>query len=150
MIKELDFSKAKGITEECIVMANKIDEIIEVLNSITEKPKKSSTLIFDDNKVICKVYDSEVDKTEVIVTDLKATKISKDGIEIIGGELNFSGTICNMECSKATIDDLRCGGRNVDYAPGAFNTPTPWVPCQVDETVLIKANIETLKNNKLI
>ncbi|MBU3103000.1 hypothetical protein [Clostridium gasigenes] len=143
MIKELDFSKAKGITEECIVMADKIDEIIKVLNSITEKPKKSSNLIFDDNKILCKVYDSEVDKTEVIVTDLKGTKISKDGIRVIGGELNVSRIICNTECIKDNISDLRCGGRNIDYAPGAFNTRIDWETCP-------EANIETLKNNKLI
>ncbi|SDO88342.1 hypothetical protein [Clostridium gasigenes] len=111
MIKELDFNKTKSITEECIVMADKIDEIIKVVNSIT---------------------------------DPKATKILKDGIEIIGGELNITGTICNVECCKATVGYLQCDSFKND------SLAISDCKMKVDETLLRKANIETLKNNKLI
>lgn len=74
MIKNLDFNKAKTLTEECMVMSEKIDEIINIVNLLT-MPSMPNVLI-DGNLVSGDI------NLKAIVRNLEVVKANVDDLDI--------------------------------------------------------------------
>ena len=97
MIKKLDFTKSKNIGEDFDVISDKIDEIIDAVNEISEDIKllKTNSLVIDSMATKLRATISDLQSCEASCMDIKAneTKLS----EIISNEKGKLSRIVSIE-----------------------------------------------------
>lgn len=97
MIKKLDFTKSKNIGEDFDVISDKIDEIIDAVNEISEDIKllKTNSLVIDSMATKLRATISDLQAYEASYMDIKAneTKFS----EIISNEKGKLSRVVSIE-----------------------------------------------------
>ncbi|WP_373205971.1 hypothetical protein [Clostridium tertium] len=99
MIKKLDFTKSKNIGEDFDVISDKIDEIIDAVNEISEDIK----LLKTDSLVI----DSMATKLRATISDLQAYEASY--MDIKANETKFSEIISDEKVKVSRVTSIENG-----------------------------------------
>jgi prophage DNA circulation protein len=99
MIKKLDFTKSKNIGEDFDVISDKIDEIIDAVNEISEHIK----LLKTNNLVI----DSMATKLRATISDLQAYEASY--MDIKANETKFSEIISDEKVKVSRVTSIENG-----------------------------------------
>nr|DAE09615.1 MAG TPA: hypothetical protein [Siphoviridae sp. ctDtx1] len=99
MIKKLDFTKSKNIGEDFDVISDKIDEIIDAVNEISEDIKllKTNSLVID----------SMATKLRATISDLQAYEASH--MDIKANETKFSEIISDEKVKVSRVTSIENG-----------------------------------------
>ena len=99
MIKKLDFTKSKNIGEDFDVISDKIDEIIDAVNEISEDIKllKTNSLVID----------SMATKLRATISDLQAYEASC--MDIKANETKFSEIISDEKVKVSRVTSIENG-----------------------------------------
>lgn len=99
MIKKLDFTKSKNIGEDFDVISDKIDEIIDAVNEISEHIKllKTNSLVID----------SMATKLRATISDLQAYESSH--MDIKANETKFSEIISDEKVKVSRVTSIENG-----------------------------------------
>lgn len=99
MIKKLDFTKSKNIGEDFDVISDKIDEIIDAVNEISEDIKllKTNSLVID----------SMATKLRATISDLQAYEASY--MDIKANETKFSEIISDEKVKVSRVTSIENG-----------------------------------------
>ena len=99
MIKKLDFTKSKNIGEDFDVISDKIDEIIDAVNEISEHIKllKTNSLVID----------SMATNLRATISDLQAYESSH--MDIKANETKFSEIISDEKVKVSRVTSIENG-----------------------------------------
>lgn len=93
MLEKLNFENTNGLTEECEVMADKIDEIIDAVNNMKLETSH------------------DISKMTSVVSKLDAGLLTTSSV--ISCDKNIMATIETLEAVQAKTDNLNCNKTNI-------------------------------------